>query len=90
MTKDGKLSTKQILAMLYKWREGIQQAIDALERLSDGQPVPTAAQRLGQRGGAKGGVARAQKLSPERRAEIARLAASRRWNGDGSPKKDQP
>jgi hypothetical protein len=29
--------------------------------------------------GAKGGAARASKLSPERRAEIARAAAAKRW-----------
>jgi len=31
------------------------------------------------RGGKKGGAARASKLSPERRAEIARQAAEKRW-----------
>jgi hypothetical protein len=35
---------------------------------------------LGRRGGLKGGKARAKKLSPERRTEIARLAALRRWS----------
>ena len=35
---------------------------------------------LGRRGGIKGGKARARKLSPERRAEIARQAASARWS----------
>ena len=30
----------------------------------------------------KGGVARAKKLSPERRSEIARAAARARWNKD--------
>jgi hypothetical protein len=34
---------------------------------------------LGRLGGLKGGQARANKLSPERRREIAQLAASRRW-----------
>lgn len=36
---------------------------------------------LGRRGGQKGGAARAKKLSPERRREIARGAATRRWGG---------
>lgn len=31
------------------------------------------------RGGKKGGAARAERLTPERRAEIAKLAAERRW-----------
>lgn len=38
-----------------------------------------AAVALGKLGGAKGGKARAAKLSPEERSEIARKAASVRW-----------
>lgn len=38
-----------------------------------------AAVSLGRRGGLKGGKARAQKLSAERRREIARKAAQTRW-----------
>lgn len=34
---------------------------------------------LGHLGGLKGGKARAEKLTPERRSEIARIAASARW-----------
>lgn len=34
---------------------------------------------LGRQGGLKGGIARAKKLSPERRKEIARKAAATRW-----------
>ena len=34
---------------------------------------------LGRIGGLKGGPARAKKLSPERRSEIARIAAQKRW-----------
>jgi len=34
----------------------------------------------GRRGGLKGGKARASKLTPEERAEIARKAAAARWN----------
>jgi hypothetical protein len=40
-----------------------------------------AAVSLGRRGGMKGGKARAESLTPERRAEIARQAAAARWNG---------
>lgn len=39
-----------------------------------------AAVALGRLGGKKGGKARAAKLSPERRAEIARKAANGRWH----------
>lgn len=41
-----------------------------------------AAVLLGRRGGLKGGKARADSLSPERRSEIASLAAKRRWGND--------
>jgi hypothetical protein len=49
----------------------VQQATD---------PDPESPQQTGGRkGGLKGGAARAAKLSPERRAEIARKAAAARW-----------
>jgi hypothetical protein len=35
---------------------------------------------LGRKGGLKGGKARAAKMTPERRAEIARKAAKTRWD----------
>jgi hypothetical protein len=38
-----------------------------------------AAVSLGRRGGLKGGAARAKKLSPAERSEIARNAATTRW-----------
>ena len=38
-----------------------------------------AAVELGRKGGLKGGKARAEKLSPERRSEIAKKAAAARW-----------
>lgn len=38
-----------------------------------------AASQLGRLGGLKGGTARAKKLTPEQRAEIARTAAAARW-----------
>ena len=37
------------------------------------------AKAMGRRGGLKGGRARAEKLSPERRVEIAKKAARVRW-----------
>jgi len=39
-----------------------------------------AAVALGRLGGLKGGKARAEKLSPEKRAQIAKKAAEARWN----------
>jgi hypothetical protein len=40
-----------------------------------------AAVALGRLGGLKGGKARAAKLSPKKRAEIAKKAAAARWKG---------
>ena len=42
-----------------------------------------AAVALGRLGGLKGGKARAEKLSPERRSEIAKKAAQARWGSKG-------
>jgi hypothetical protein len=39
-----------------------------------------AAVALGRKGGLKGGKARAAKLTPEQRSEIARKAAAKRWH----------
>lgn len=41
-----------------------------------------AAVALGRKGGLKGGKARAEKLTPEQRSEIARKAAAMRWHSD--------
>ena len=38
-----------------------------------------AAVELGRKGGLKGGAARAKKLTAEKRSEIAKLAAKKRW-----------
>lgn len=42
-------------------------------------PIKAAAQVLGRKGGLVGGKARANKLTPEQRAEIAKKAAQKRW-----------
>lgn len=42
-----------------------------------------AAVALGRLGGLKGGAARRDKLSPEKRKEIAKKAADSRWNQKG-------
>lgn len=51
---------------------------DGRVRLRDGRDL--AAVMLGRRGGLKGGKARAETLSAEKRAQIARTAAAARWN----------
>lgn len=43
------------------------------------EPKDPAAVALGRKGGLKGGKARAAKLTPEQRKEIARKAAAKRW-----------
>jgi len=46
----------------------------------DKAPKNPAAVAMGKLGGPKGGPARAAALTPERRSEIARKAAERRWS----------
>lgn len=41
--------------------------------------IKAAAAALGRKGGLKGGPARAAKLSPKKRSEIAKKAAAARW-----------
>ncbi len=55
---------------------------DERVRMDDGRDA--AAVALGRLGGLKGGRARATKLSPERRAEIASHAANARWGKSDS------
>lgn len=55
------------------------------EAASEEEPLPENLRRLiaatlGRRGGLKGGKARAEKLSAERRKEIASIAAKSRWS----------
>jgi hypothetical protein len=55
----------------------VQEATGQIERP---KPKPKFdAKALGHLGGLKGGKARAEKLSPERRKEIAKKAARARW-----------
>ena len=53
--------------------------VEDRETTPEGQGKNPAAVARGKAGGPKGGRARAMKLTPERRAEIARLAAQTRW-----------
>ena len=47
------------------------------DQVDDGKDA--AAVEFARRGGLKGGKARAEKLTPEQRSEIARVAAAARW-----------
>jgi len=61
--------------------------VDAIDAILDSWPERVIPEKdpervaRGKLGGAKGGKLRAEKLSPERRAEIARKAAAARWSG---------
>lgn len=55
---------------------------DITETLPPDDGKNPAAVALGRLGGLKGGKARKDKLSPERRAEIAKKAAAKRWGKD--------
>ncbi len=67
----------------------VNQLAHRIGRISTGQEPPEperpaknpAAVALGKLGGAKGGKARAKKLSARKRREIARKAARARWKG---------
>jgi hypothetical protein len=56
-----------------------------VEIATEGEPAEEPAEKnphavaLGRLGGAKGGKARAEKLTPEQRSEISRKAAKVRW-----------
>ena len=55
----------------------------AVARIATGEDEETAYEQPGKRrGGQAGGRARAEALPPERRSEIAQIAAKARWNGD--------
>jgi hypothetical protein len=50
-----------------------------VQHATEPQEPETPAHTNGRNGGLKGGKARAEKLSPEQRSEIARKAAAARW-----------
>jgi hypothetical protein len=56
-----------------------QMAYRVVQHATEAEEPETSAQRTGRNGGLKGGKARAEKLTPERRSEIARKAAQARW-----------
>jgi len=58
-----------------------ENAFFILEQITnEDSPKNEAAVTLGRAGGLKGGKARANSLTPERRKEIAQKAAAKRWN----------
>jgi hypothetical protein len=73
MPRDPNLAAKLILEMAT--------GDAAPEPAPKGPEKNPAAVALGKLGGAKGGKARAAKLTPEQRSEIAKTAAQARWRG---------
>jgi len=57
----------------------VREATDPKPQPSNGNGKNFDAKALGRLGGLKGGVVRAERLSPERRSEIAKRAAVARW-----------
>ena len=55
-----------------------------VQHATEPQEPETPAQTNGRSGGLKGGVARAEKLTAERRSEIAQKAARARWEHQAS------
>ena len=83
-------SCKRILKRMARKHQGPEDANEAAFRVfqqaigeeprSEPEPVKNAAAvELGRLGGMKGGKARAAKLTPEQRSEIARNAVNKRW-----------
>lgn len=62
----------------------IDQATGEAAAEAEEQPAKNpAAVALGKLGGSKGGKARAAKLTPAKRSEIAKKAAAKRWMSEG-------
>lgn len=62
--------------------ETIQMATGQMEKPEPPLEKSATAVTLGRLGGLKGGKARAHKLTAERRKEIAKKAAAKRWGSD--------
>jgi hypothetical protein len=58
----------------------VDEATGVSQPLDPNEGKDPAAVALGRKGGLKGGKARAAKLTPEQRSEIARQAALKRWS----------
>jgi hypothetical protein len=53
------------------------------------EQISILARHLGSKGASKGGIARAEKLTPKQRSSIASKAADARWNSKGNIKKNE-
>ncbi len=70
---------------LNQWaKHMVDLATGAIQEANPDEGKDAAAVNLGRRGGLKGGKARAAKMTPEQRANIARNAAKARWGNKPS------
>lgn len=81
-------STESLIAQAFKqMSKPTKRPLGAANRDSNQSHVKNpAAVELGRSGGLKGGIARARKLTAQRRTEIAKAAAVSRWENRSSPK----
>jgi hypothetical protein len=82
------MAKKRLTDIMLRARQIVEEAIGEpltdkpTEETTEAKPAKeknAAAVALGRLGGLKGGKARAEKLSPEKRKEIAKKAADKRW-----------
>jgi general stress protein YciG len=78
LPKDRNQLAYEIVRMSTEEAEPVQEEPKPDER----SPISKYLSEIGRKGGLKGGKARAEKLSPERRKEIARKAVESRWSKD--------
>ncbi len=79
---DPNVTTKGMIDRLAARAEG-QDVPEPPDEPKESEKDPKAVER-GRKGGAKGGPARAEKLTATRRSEIAQKAAAARWSQDSS------
>lgn len=81
MHKRSSKDINQIAANIVEEATGEEQRNNQQETATNGGKNPAAVE-LGRLGGLKGGKARAAKLTPEQRKDIAQIAATARWKKD--------
>ena len=87
-THDGETLAPDIEAAWAEWIKGIQQVderVRHLLRAAFETGAEAGSRAFAASGGRAGGKARAEKLTPERRSEIAKQAAEKRWESNESP-----
>ncbi len=80
LSKEGRRQ-RRILGNIERILKDLDDVKDCLNRIimENGDSISDSARALSRLGSSAGGIARANKLSPERRKEIAQNAAKTRW-----------